>query len=428
MSIKRREFLNLTTKATVATGLLTTFNACNSSTKTETMATAIDKPKPMVDDHVKPIGLEERLLRVKKAQDLMKSQGIEALVIDCGTTLDYFTGISWWPSERSMLAVIPAEHDPFYVCPAFENDRLSEQITVGKQVFTWEEDENPFALLISSLKNLGITSGKIALEDSLRFFIADGLRKTGSGFDYVSDTVTKDCRLIKSSLELVLMQKAFDITAKAIKIGMSQLKEGMSQGELSGIIAKAHRDLGAMHDFALVLFGVSSSFPHGSKVPQTLKKGDVVLMDCGCRVYGYSSDITRTIVFGEPTAKQLEIWNLEKKAQAAGFEAAQLGVTCGSVDEASRKVITDAGYGPDYQLPGLPHRTGHGIGMDGHEWGYIVRGNNETLRPGMCFSIEPTIAIPGEFGIRLEDCVYMTENGPQWFIEPSPSISEPFIP
>jgi len=223
------------------------------------------------------------------------------------------------------------------------------------------------------------------------------------------------------------MQKASDITIAAIQYGASQLQEGMTQDELAAIITRAQHQLGGSGAGALCLIGTSTAFPHGSTQPQRLKKGDVVLMDCGCKVEGYSSDITRTIVFGDaPTPRQTEIWELEKAAQAAGFKAAQVGAPCENVDAAARKVIVDAGFGPGYQLPGLPHRTGHGIGMDGHEWGNMVKGNLELLQPGMCFSIEPTIAIPGEFGIRFEDCVYMTEEGPKWFTRPSKSLSEPF--
>jgi Xaa-Pro dipeptidase len=223
------------------------------------------------------------------------------------------------------------------------------------------------------------------------------------------------------------MQKANDITSAAIKYGISHLHEGMTQGELSAIIDDAHEKLGGQSPFALTLFGESSAFPHGSTKPQTLKKGYIVLMDCGCTVENYSSDITRTIVFGdEPGKRQQEIWKLEQQSQAAGFNAARIGAACENIDAAARKVISDAGFGPEYKLPGLPHRTGHGIGMDGHEWGNMVKGNKMALQAGMCFSIEPTISIPGEFGVRLEDCVYMTEQGPRWFSQPSKSITEPF--
>jgi len=233
--------------------------------------------------------------------------------------------------------------------------------------------------------------------------------------------------MIKSVAELALMQKASDITSAAIKIGISSLAEGMAPADISAIIAEAHQKFGAEPDFALVLFGEASAFPHGSTKLQKLKKGDIVLMDCGCIVEGYFSDITRTIVFGAaPTKRQSEIWNLEQKAQAAGFAAAKIGVACEEVDAAARKTLTDAGFGPGYKLPGLPHRTGHGIGMDVHEWGNMVKGNKQLLQPGMCFSVEPTISIPGELGVRLEDCAYMTTNGPEWFSKTSKSIDQPF--
>ena len=256
----------------------------------------------------------------------------------------------------------------------------------------------------------------------------DGLRKEASQFNFVSgDPVTIPCRLIKSAAEIALMQKASDITVAAIKEGIKGLKEGMSPADVAAIIEGAQRQMGNDPGFALVLFGEASAFPHGTTKPQILKKGDIVLMDCGCNVQGYNSDITRTIVFGaEPTKRQLEIWNLEQRSQLAGFAAAKIGSACEEVDAASRKVITDAGFGPGYKLPGLPHRTGHGIGMDGHEWGNMVKGNKLLFEPGMCFSIEPTISIPGEFGVRHEDCVYMTAEGPKWFSPVSKSISEPF--
>lgn len=417
MSVARRRFISLSAAAT--SGFL--FGMGNFARANQ------PSPKNLAGDIV-PISLEERLARIAKAQSLMLENRIGAVVLDCGTTLNYFTGVRWWPSERTMVAVIPARGAVTYICPAFEESRLREQLIIGQDVYTWQEDESPYSLIAKAIKDSGVPSGLIGMEEQVRFFIADGLRKAAPQFQLVSaDPVTVPCRMIKSAAEIALMLKASEITLAAIKIGVSQLREGMLPNELAAIINKAQRDLGGVPDFALCLFGEASAFPHGTKVPVKLRKGDMVLMDVGCTVEGYCSDITRTVVFGaEPTPRQREIWNLEKQAQAAGFAAAKLGAPCEKVDAAARKVITDAGFGPNYKVPGLPHRTGHGIGMDGHEWGNMVRGNKKLLEPGMCFSIEPTIAIPGEFGVRFEDCVYMTSSGPKWFSEPVNTIEAPF--
>jgi Xaa-Pro dipeptidase len=373
-----------------------------------------------------PISAEERAMRVAKAQKLMAEKQIQAIVLDAGINMNYFTGISWHPSERSMLAVIPVKGEIHFICPAFEEDRFLEMAPAGTKVQTWEEDENPFALTSNLLNKLGFQLGQIGIDEFCRFFIFDGLRKT-SNFQFVNaDAITIPCRIIKSAAEIALMQKANDATVKAIQAGIAALTLGCTPRQISQKIAQAHAEQGAVHGFASVTFGVASSFPHGSSRKQILKNGDVVMLDCGCSVGGYESDITRTIVFGEPSEKQKQIWDLEKKAQQAGFEAAKLGAPAENVDFAARKVLVDAGFGPNYKMPGLPHRTGHGIGMSGHEWGNMVRGNKAPLEIGMCFSIEPTIAIPGEFGVRLEDCAYMTADGPKWFSKPSPSISEPF--
>ncbi|MBS1921661.1 MAG: aminopeptidase P family protein [Bacteroidetes bacterium] len=425
MKVKRRDFINLS--ALAAGSVVAGISACNSNDKSTGTTSSSGDLKSMTGDVV-PISVEERKSRIEKAQQLLAEQKIEALILDSGTSLVYFTGIHWWPSERTMVAIIPAQGDPFYVCPGFEEDRLRELISIGKNVYVWQEDESPYQQIVKALKDANISSGNIAMEERLRFFIFDGVRKEASQFNFVSGTpVTMPCRLIKSKAELALMQKASDITVASIKHGISQLHEGMTQGELAAIIAGAHEKLGGDSGGGLVLFGESSAFPHGSIKPKTLKKGDIVLMDCGCQVQSYSSDITRTIVFGaEPTKRQLEIWNLEKQSQEAGFKAAKIGAACEDVDAACRKVITDAGFGPGYKLPGLPHRTGHGIGMDGHEWGNMVKGNKQLIQAGMCFSIEPTIAITGEFGVRMEDCIYMTEDGPKSFSPMAKSISEPF--
>lgn len=374
-----------------------------------------------------PISAEERKMRVLKAQKLMAEKNIQAIILDAGVNMNYFTGISWHPSERSMLAIIPAQGEINFICPAFEEDRFLELAPAKTKVAIWEEDENPFALTTCVLKGIGIEKGQIGIDEFCRFFIFDGLRKSEASFQFMSaDPITIPCRIIKSTAEIALMQKANDVTVIAIQAGIAALTIGCTPRQISQKIAQAHTEQGAVHGFASVTFGVATSFPHGSSRKQILKSGDVVMLDCGCSVGGYESDITRTLVFGEPSAKQKQIWDLEKKAQQAGFEAAKLGAPAENVDFAARKVLVDAGFGPDYKLPGLPHRTGHGIGMSGHEWGNMVRGNKMPLEVGMCFSIEPTIAIPGEFGVRLEDCVYMTEDGPKWFSKPSPSILEPF--
>ena len=419
MTLKRREFINLSTLA-AATGVVSGFSSFTPPNK------PTGKLQSMTTD-VEPISVKERESRIEKAQRLLTENKMQALVLDCGTALEYFTGISWWPSERTMVAIIPAKGTVKYICPGFEEARLRELIKIGKEVYAWQEDESPYKLIATVLKDAGILSGTIAIEERLRFFIMDGIRKKASHLNYASgDPVTIPCRMIKSVAELALMQKASDITLAAIKTGANQLKEGMSPGDLASIIDSAQEQLGGNNPFSLCLFGEASAFPHGTTVPRKLKKGDIVLMDCGCQVNDYCSDITRTIVFGaEPTKRQEQIWNLEKDAQAAGFAAAKIGATCEAVDAAARKVITDAGFGPGYKIPGLPHRTGHGIGMDGHEWGNMVKGNKQLLEPGMCFSIEPTISIVGEFGVRFEDCVYMTAEGPKWFTQPSKNIHDP---
>lgn len=425
MPIKRRDFINLSA-LTAASGLFVTMNSCNTNSGTKKNSEKEDL-KSMTGE-ITPISIAERVARVEKAQRLLLENNLEALILDAGTSMKYFTGISWWPSERPMLVIIPAKGSVKYICPGFEEDRLRELIKIGNEVYAWQEDESPYLLVTNTLKGAGINSGKIGMEERLRFFILNGIKKEAPQFEFVSgDPITIPCRLIKSVVELALMQKATDITTEAIKIGISSLQEGMSPGDFADVVANAHQQMGATHDFAMANFGPASAFPHGSIQPQKLKKGDIVLMDCGCSVEGYCSDISRTIVFGaSPTQRQLEIWNLELNAQAAGFSAAKNGNACEEVDAAARKVLIDAGFGPGYKLPGLPHRTGHGIGMDGHEWGNMVKGNKLLLQPGMCFSIEPNISIVGEFGVRLEDCVYMTENGPKWFSQPSKSISEPF--
>lgn len=401
--------------------------ACDSTQNPQQSLLPVDQFSSRTAD-VQYITVDERKSRVAKAQELMNQIGMKAILLDAGTSLDYYTGIRWGGSERPMIAIIPANGEVSYVCPGFEEDRLNELIKIGDRVYPWQEDESPYLVIKKALEDSGVNSGNIGIEERVRFFIVDGLRKVAPNLELTSaDPITIPCRIIKSPAEIALMQRATEITIEAIKFGLTFLKEGGSPSDFSSAVAQAHQKMGARHAFALANFGEASAFPHGSIKPQILRKGDIVLVDCGCEVGGYNSDISRTIVFGaEPTVRQIEIWNLEKEAQAAGFEAAKIGAPLGDVDAAARKVITDAGFGPGYNLPGLPHRTGHGIGMDGHEWGNAVKGNKRIIEPGMCFSIEPNISIVGEFGIRHEDCVFMTESGPKWFSKPSPSITQPF--
>src|SRR6266571_8645043 len=376
-----------------------------------------------------PITREERQARQERARQLMTENALDAIVLMEGTSLRYFSGIRWWGGERIFSLVLPAKGAAFYVCPAFEEGRAREQIANGPgeaDVRIWQEDEGPYHLIAQGLKDRGIASGKIGLEETIRFVFAEGIGKEASQATMASATpVTAGCRKIKSDHEIALMRLASQVTLAAYEAGYKAVKEGMTQKQLENLVEKAHDRLG-FPGGTDVQVGEFSAFPHGSVTPQVVHEGTIVLMDGGCTVEGYQSDITRTFVLGKPTARQREIWNLEKKSQDAGFAAAKIGAPCESVDAAARKVITDAGFGPDYKVPGLPHRTGHGIGLDGHEWTYLVKGNKTPLAPGMCFSDEPMIAIYGEFGVRLEDCFYMTENGPRTFSKQSPAIDQPF--
>ncbi len=390
-----------------------------------------DLPAPIrrlsrMTDGVAPIGDVERRARIDQVQRLMMTQGIGAIVLEPGSSMTYYTGVGWSLSERTFAAVIPARGEPVWVCPAFEEARARELIRFGTEVRIWQEDESPFRLIAGLLRDRGV-AGPVGLEEQVRFFVMDGLRKEAPSVELVSATpVTAGCRMFKSAAELALMQRASDMTIAAFRAAFATLREGMTQYDLQRNMLAALRQVGGDEPWALVGLGKASAYPHGSVQPQQLREGDIVLLDAGCALHGYQSDITRTTVFGKPTARQREIWNLERRAQDAAFEAARVGVPCEAVDAAARKVISDAGFGPDYRVPGLPHRTGHGIGLDGHEWTNFVRGNTTPIAPGMCFSDEPTIVIYGEFGIRLEDCLYITEDGPRFFSAQSEAIERPF--
>ncbi len=429
MTPTRRTFLHSSATAGLALGIA----GCSNSPETaQAQAPAASGPHPAIaalkpmTAGVQPITREERAARVQKAQRLMAENKISAVFLEGGSSMFYFTGVRWGLSERPFVCVIPAKGELAWVSPGFEEERARELVSKNAEVRVWQEDESPYRQIAGILKDRGAAGGRVAIEERLRFFIYDGVRKESAGTEFVSaDPVTAGCRMIKGPTELALMQKASDITIEAFRAAFQTFREGMTQDELRANISAAHRALGATGS-ASVSFGEYTAFPHGSIEPQKLKEGDVIQVDGGCTVDGYQSDITRTTVFGRANARQTEIWNLEKRAQAAAFAVVKPGTPCEAVDAAARKVITDAGFGPDYKVPGLPHRTGHGIGLDGHEWTNFVRGNKLPLAPGMCFSNEPMVAIYGEFGIRLEDCLYVTESGATYFSQPSPSIDKPF--
>jgi len=373
-----------------------------------------------------PISDDERKGRIARAQRLMAEQKIDAIYLEPGSSMFYFTGMRWGTSERMFAVVIPQRGELAWVCPKFEEERARELIKFGNDIRTWEEDESPYRRVAQIFRDRGIRSGRIGIEERVRFFLFDGIRQAAPRLEFVSATpITAGCRMFKSAAEIALMQKANDLTIVAYRATWATMRDGMPQDEFTNNCATAFRNLGVQGG-VFCSFGKYTAFPHGSSTPQTLEEGDVVLMDGGCSVEGYQSDITRTFVFGKPTQRQRDIWDLERKSQDAGFAAAKIGAPCEAVDAAARKVITDAGFGPDYKVPGLPHRTGHGIGLDGHEWTNFVRGNKTPIQPGMCFSDEPTIVIYGEFGIRLEDCLYITEKGAKFFTNQSPSIDKPF--
>ncbi len=379
---------------------------------------------------VEPISEAEYRQRIEKAQKLMRGRGIAAVYLNAGSSLLYFTGMRWHASERMVGAVLPAEGEIEFLAPKFEEGTVQEYMVIPGKVNSWEEHEAPTALFISMLDRMcpGDTTARVGIDESTPFFLFDKIRVLGNRYDFFdASEVTRTCRMQKSPAELALMQRAKDMTLVVQQAAASILRAGISTTEVESFIEQAHRKVGAPGStFCIVLFGPATAFPHGVKDPQILKDGDFVLIDTGCRLHNYLSDITRTYVFGEPNEEQRRYWQIEKDAQIAAFQAAKLGVPCGDVDRAARKSLVANGMSEGYKLPGLPHRTGHGIGLDGHEGPYLVLNDDTPLDVGMCFSNEPMICIPGKFGVRLEDHFYMTQNGAKWFTEPSPSCDDPF--
>src|SRR5438876_3952073 len=359
---------------------------------------------------VVPIADDERKARIAKAQRLMAEQKIDAIYLEPGSSMFYFTGMRWSTSERMFALVIPQRGEPAWVCPKFEEERARELIKFGTDIRTWEEDESPYRRVVQIIRDRGIRSGRIGMEERVRFFLFDGIRQEAPKLEFVSATpITAGCRMFKSPAEIALMQRANDITIVAYRATWASMRDGMPQEEFAENCAAAFRNLGVQGG-VFCSFGKYTAFPHGSSTPQILREGDMVLMDDGCSVEGYQSDITRTFAFGKPTQRQRDVWAIERKSQDVGFAAAKVGAPCEAVDYAARKVLTDAGFGPDYKTPGLTHRTGNGFVLDGHEWTCFVSGEKTRMHRGVCFRGEQENAIYGEFGIRLEDCLYITEN------------------
>ena len=373
-----------------------------------------------------PITVDERLARVEKAQRLMREQGIDAILLEAGSALIYFTGVRWWRSERFTGAIIPAEGEIAFVTPYFEEPSVRESMKFGDDVRTWHEHENPFALVRGILADRDLDGGKIGVEETVRHFIVDGIAEAAPDFELVSGKgVVRGCRMYKSAAEIALMQTANDVTMAAYRHVHANLDKDMRPADISDLMNSATRALGGRPQFASVLLNEASAYPHGTRQPQTLKDDGIILMDCGCAVHDYESDISRTWVFGEPTRKQRDVWDTVKRGQELALEAATAGTPAGKVDDVVRAYYESEGCGPVFQTPGLSHRLGHGIGMDGHEPINFVRGEETPLAPGMCVSNEPGIYIFGEFGVRLEDCLYITEDGPRLFSALSPSIDAP---
>jgi Xaa-Pro dipeptidase len=376
-----------------------------------------------------PISLEERHQRQERARQLMSENALDAILLMEGTSLRYFTGIRWWGGERTFALVLPARGEAFYVCPAFEEGRAREQIRNAPEgespdVRVWQEDESPYQRIAQGLKERGIAGGKLGIEETVRFVFADGIAKAATQSTIASATpVTAGCRMIKSVHEVALMRLAAEVTLAAYHAAYLALKDGMTQPQLEDLVKKAHERLGFTGG-ADVQVGEFSAFPHGSVTPQVVHEGTIVLMDGGCSVEGYQSDVTRTYVLGRASDKMNKVFDIVLHAQSAALAAARPGVECGAIDAAARKVVTDGGYGPDYKY--FTHRLGHGMGMDGHEWPYLVRGNPTKLQANMTTSNEPGIYIRGEFGVRIEDDMHITENGAELFTPQPRSLEEPF--
>jgi Xaa-Pro dipeptidase len=412
----RRQFLQAASIAAAAT--LFSSESAVAAQNTSNLPPEFVSLKPL-GPRVKPIATDEFRARLLHAQQVMaeSSPKFEALFVAPGTSLYYFTGIHWWPSERLLALLLPRAGDPIFVCPAFEEGRLREQLRFPAEVRVWQEDESPTKLAAQALGDRGLQTGRIGVDETAFFTFFDHIRAAAPALEFTSgDPITIACRGVKSPHELDLMRTACEATCDVFRAVFASLRAGMSQSAVGGLVEAGFSKMGLRGD-ALVLFGPSAALPHGTIKPQSLKEGDVVLIDGGCKLEGYDSDITRTGIFGKPTDKMLRVYELVRGAQNAALDAARNGRLSGTVDDAARAIITDGGFGPDYRF--FTHRLGHGIGLDGHEHPYLVRGSKTVLAPGMTFSNEPGIYIPGEFGIRCEDDMVITADGPAQLLSPS---------
>ena len=420
MKFSKRDFLRNSMFSAGALALAPTLSV-NSLLAQETSV-----PKPGFEP-LPPISAQERMQRVARAQELMQESGIGALLLEPGSSMLYFSGIDWWRSERLTAVVIPAQGEIGVVTPFFEEPSVRESLAFGDDVRTWNENENPLLLVNSILADRGALGKPLAVEETVRYFVISELSLVNPQLEMISgNPITRGCRMFKSAHELQLLQRASDITIAALRDSHPKITAGMKPEDIAQLISAATTSFGGRPESQLVLLGEASAYPHGSSQPQQVREGEIVLLDCGCDYQGYQSDISRTFVYGEPSKKQRQVWETVRLGQQLAFQTAQVGTPAGVVDDTVRAFYATLGYGPGYKTPGTPHRLGHGIGMDGHERVNFVGGETTPLQPGMCFSNEPGIYIYGEFGVRLEDCMYINDSGAKWFSVPPPSIDQPF--
>lgn len=424
--MKRRQFLSSAAATSTLAGLARAGQAA-----AEPCATSLPRPIATLKsrkDEAQPIAVSERAQRLERARQLMEQNKIDAIAMIGGTSLVYFTGIHWWNSERLFTFVLPKKGHPFYVSPAFERDRAEEQILKAPEgdasrIYTWQEDQDPYPLVAKGLRDAQISAGRLGMEERTTFVFSNGIAKANPSMEVVSATpITAGCRMIKSPDEIALMRLAAQVSLAAYKAAWQSLEPGMTH-QFAALVAAAHRQLGFDGEAELQV-GPYSALPHGSMMPQTIREGTVLLMDGGCSVEGYKSDISRTFVLGKASDKVKRVFDIVHQAQATALKAARPGIQAQNVDAAARKVITDAGYGPGYKY--FTHRVGHGMGMDGHEWPYLVGGDTLPLEAQMTFSDEPGIYIRGEFGVRLEDDMHILPDNAQLFTPQSPSPEQPF--